>query len=284
MDKVSQVQGINSPLSKEYEGYGVRYVILDGAFDDNLHAQIYRNANNRSPIWAPLTLNTPYAEMGTMSPCLLQIEEHYKVQDYASELLEQSDAGCVVWLEDSTQWPVAIEHCQSLLTVKDNEQGDTFFRFFEPRWLEPLFETLEPGERSAFLGPFAAIAWRNERGWRLVSRLEEWEGLTQAPGWLSLDTRRLQSLEQARLPLTAARLAESYRAYLPDDGDRVVLDILNYIKPFGYSDLESQERWLRLHITRPKDFLYSAEVQNLLHSQEYAKGKKLDEIEALPFA
>lgn len=282
MDKVTQIYSISSPFDVELSGEGLCCAIVDGAFDDNLQGQIYRNANNGSPIWMSLTLNTPYADLGKQSPCLVRCAEHPGLMRYTSELLAQSNAGCVVWLEQDSDWPLAVRHCQSLLAVMDERHSRSFFRFFEPRWLEPLFSVLSAKERLDFLGPFRAMSWRNELGWRHIARLESWTGKIQEPGWFHMNALRQQQLEEARLSLVAVLLADSYRSHLPEsEPEHVVLAQLQKARAAGYTALAEQERWLRLYLSRPPGFLDSVLAQQTLSRKDIARGEKLSELEKL---
>lgn len=107
------------------------------------------------PHWAPLFLDTPYHPLVDQGPVLVMSNNSDQWSDYASALLSQSDAGCILYLESAQHWQAAVEHCQSLLSVRTEERPDQLMRFFEPRWMEPLLATLSDGEKQAFMGPFS---------------------------------------------------------------------------------------------------------------------------------
>jgi len=256
-----------------------RFVILDGAFDEDLAMQVYLKANDGAPTWYPLVVDTPYAELYKVSPCLVECEDQPQLLDYASAMLDQLDAGCVLWLEDGVHPDQAAAHCRSLLSARDDRNQERFFRFFEPRWLEPLFAVMSIEEASIFLGPFSAIAWRNERGWRQVTRLGPWSGVIKDRGWFWLDGERQAQLSQARLPMIAAQLSSDYLPHHPAATEARVHAALIEAGQWGFDDLASQERWLRLDLQAPAGTLSSGPAHQILTRQDLAKGEKLDELE-----
>jgi len=280
MFKVSAVQPIAMPFdSAAVEAEGRCFVILDGAFDEDLAMQVYLKANDGAPTWYPLVVDTPFAELYKVSPCLVECEDQPQLLDYASAMLNQLDAGCVLWLEDGVHPDQAAAHCRSLLSARDERNQERFFRFFEPRWLEPLFSVMSPGEATSFLGPFTAMAWRNERGWRQVTRFGQWSGVIRDRGWFWLDDERQAQLSQARLPMIAAQLSSDYLPLHPAATEERVHAALIEAGQWGFDDLASQERWLRLDLQVPAGTLSSPSAHQILTRQDLAKGEKLDALE-----
>lgn len=280
MRDVSPIRSISMPLDESGTRTGSqRFAILDGAFDEDLAMQIYLKANDGLPTWHPLVIDTPYADLYKASPCLVLCEGHSALIDYASAMLGQLDAGCVLWLEEGVHPDQAAAHCRSLLSARDERNQQRMFRFYEPRWLEPLFSVISQDEARAFLGPFSAIAWRNERGWRQVFRAGTWSGEIKEHGWFWLDGERQAQLGHARLPLIAARLASDYQPYHPAATEERVLEALLQASKWGYDDLASQERWLRMELQAPAGSLSSDRAQQILTRPDLAKGEKLDELE-----
>lgn len=280
MHEISDIHSIAMPLDPSgTDGEGRRFVILDGAFDEDLAMQVYLKANDGSPTWYPLVVDTPYAELYKVSPCLVECEDQPALLDYASAMLSQLDAGCVAWLEDGVHPDQAAAHCRSLLSARDERNQERFFRFFEPRWLEPLFAVMSPEETSSFLGPFTAMAWRNERGWRHVTRLGPWSKLIRERGWFWLDGERQAQLSQARLPLIAAQLSSDYLPHHPAATEARVHAVLVEAGQWGFDDLASQERWLRLDLQASAGALSSGPAHQILTRLDLAKGEKLDELE-----
>jgi len=280
MRDVSPIRPIPMPFDESGALAGARrFAILDGAFDEDLAMQIYLKANDGLPTWHPLVIDTPYADLYKASPCLVLCEDHPALIDYASAMLGQLDAGCVLWLEEGVHPDQATAHCRSLLSARDERNQQRMFRFYEPRWLEPLFSVMSMDEALDFLGPFSAIAWRNERGWRQVSRVGTWSGEIKEHGWFWLDGERQAQLGHARLPLIAAQLASEYQPYHPAATDERVLEALLKASTWGYDDLASQERWLRLELQAPAGTLSSGHAQQILTRPDLAKGEKLDALE-----
>lgn len=280
MHKVLDIQSITLPLEQARTGMsGRRFVILDGAFDEDLAMQVYLKANDGLPTWYPLVVDTPYAELYKVSPCVVECEDHPHLLDYAAAMLTQLDAGCVLWLEDHIQPEQAAAHCRSLLSARDERNQERMFRFFEPRWLEPLFTVMSPDEALDFLGPFRAMAWRNEHGWRQVTRQVPWNGVIKERGWFWLDGERQAQLTQARLPLIAAQLSGDYQSHHPAATEERVLETLIEAGRWGFDDLASQERWLRIDLQSSDGFLRSDHARQILSRQNLAKGEKLDALE-----
>jgi hypothetical protein len=275
------VKPIPSPFEQAPDPH-LRCVILEATADPDMPRWLYQLAPEGTPQWAPLFLDTPYQALSEQGPALVMSAASDQWSDYAHALLTQSDAGCVLYLDDLRHWDAAIAHCQSLLAVRTEERPDQLMRFFEPRWLEPLLETLSPGERQAFFGPFCGLAWRNELGWRYASRPQPWDGTLQAPGWLWLGEQRRQELEKARLRLFAAQMADDYRAVIdaspPQD---FVHTQLLAAHEAGITQKAHYERWLRLALSRGPEFLQAAPAQRVMAREDLATGAKLDELESL---
>ena len=275
------VKPIQSPF-EQAPNPQLRCVILEAAADPDLHRWLYQLAPGGIPQWAPLFLDTPYQELKEQGPILVMSSVTDQWSDYANALLSQSDAGCILYLEHAQHWPSAVEHCQSLLSVRTEERPDQLMRFFEPRWLEPLLATLSAGEKQAFLGPFSGLAWRNELGWRYTERNQPWDGAVQAPGWLWLGQQRRQEMEKARLRLLAAELAEGYRSVIDNSpAEEFVFTQLSNAQAAGVTQKTHYERWLRLTLSHGPQFWQSKTVNSVLARQDLAISTKLDELENL---
>jgi hypothetical protein len=260
----------------------LRCVILEATADPDMPRWLYQLAPEGTPQWAPLFLDTPYRALSEQGPALVISSTPDQWSEYAHALLAQSDAGCVLYLDDLQHWNAAVAHCQSLLCVRTEERPDQLMRFFEPRWIEPLLETLSAGERQAFFGPFSGLAWRNELGWRYASRPQPWGGRLQQPGWLWLGQQRQREMEKARLRLIAAQMADDYAAVIeaspPED---FVQQQLLAAYDAGITQKAQYERWLRLTLSHGTGFWQSEPARTVLARQDLTTGAKLDELESL---
>ena len=273
------VTSIQSPFDQVPNAH-LRCVILEATADPDLHRWIYQLAPNGAPQWAPLFLDTPHRSLADQGPALVMSNGSEEWNNYASALLSQSDAGCILYLEHEQHWSAAIKHCQSLLSVRTEERPDQLMRFFEPRWIEPLLATLSPEERHAFLGPFTGLAWRNELGWRYTSRHQAWDGVVQEPGWLWLGIQRRQEMEKARLRIFASEMAEGYRSVINSSpAQEFVFTQLSAAHVAGVTQKALYERWLRLTLNHGTQFWESAFACSVLARQDLAISTKLDELE-----
>ncbi len=269
---------IRSPAA----GLGTRCVILDACADTELKRWIYELAPAGSPVWAPLFHDTAYAELDDCGPALVLCDAKDGWADYASALLEQSSAGCVLYVDDLQNWTDAVKHCQSLLTVGTEQQGNQLMRFFEPRWLEPLVTTLSADEQQAFLGPFSGLAWRNELGWRYLERFAPWNGEVQQPKWLRMGRARQQDMVQARLRLIASELTNDYRTILDmPEPEAYVYEQLRAAQAVGVEQKAHFERWLRLALSNKGAPWPSSAARQVMARDDLVIAGKLDELESL---
>jgi len=274
-------QSIPSPFVESPSPY-LRCVILDGSADKDLLTNLYQLSSQGTPIWEPLFHGTPYSDLEESGPVLVLSDQQDGWEAYSSNLLEQSDAGCVLYLEDRRDWDTAIKHCKSLLTVRVENQQQQLMRFFEPRWLEPLLASLSPTEREQFFGPFRAMAWRNELGWRYAQRTGKWDGKVQAAGWLWLGQDLQQAMEMARLRIIAKELANDYQAALPSaEREDFVYGELLAAHAADFHQKSDFERWLRMTLSKPKGFWNEASTNAVLGRDDLAAGEKLDTLEGL---
>ncbi|WOD09980.1 DUF4123 domain-containing protein [Pseudomonas sp. NyZ704] len=261
---------------------GTRCVLIDPVADAQLIRWIYELAPQGAPQWMPLFTGTGYASLTDVSPALVLSGERGDWAGYASALLEQSHAGCVLYLEDRSQWTDAVKHCQSLLTIRTKEKSVQLMRFFEPRWLEPLIASLTPDELQAFLGPFSGLAWRNELGWRYQSRLQPWDGVVHKPGWLHIGRARQQAMRQKRLEVIATELAKDYSAVLKMPApQRFVYDQLCLAQTAGVEQKAHFERWIRLALHSQDRSWPTAEARQILARDDLVVAGKLDALERL---
>ncbi|KKN67289.1 hypothetical protein LCGC14_0463210 [marine sediment metagenome] len=276
-------QEISSPFERSPAGVsGKRCVVLDATADAELWRWIYQLAPQGTPQWASLFHGTEYAALSEHGPALVFSEQAGDWDDYASALLEQSNAGCVLYLDNPQDWSAAVKHCQSLLTVTTDDGCKQLMRFFEPRWLEPLFASLAPVERDEFLGPFSGMAWRNELGWRYVARADTWSGVVQKPGWLHLGSQRQQRITQVRLKVIATELALDYQSVLimPEPTDFVFNQLL-VAQAAGAEKKAHYERWLRLALCSEGADWPSQAAHAVLARTDLVMTGKLDELERL---
>lgn len=260
----------------------LRCLVLEAAADNDLHSQLYQLNNCGMPQWEPLFHGTPYEELLDVGPALIRSDETDGWAAYASNLLEQSNAGCVLYLERPLDWDKAVEHCKSLLTVHTNDQQAQLMRFFEPRWLEPLLDSLSEGELQQFFGPFSGLAWRNELGWRYAERPYPWDGEVQKAGWLALSPQHQREMEASRLRIISEEMARDYQAALPTQAPaEYVNGQLLIATDRGVQQKAHYERWLRLAITHGEGFWQQDEPRAVLDRDDLAIGEKLDELESL---
>ncbi|WP_394561406.1 DUF4123 domain-containing protein [Aquipseudomonas alcaligenes] len=260
----------------------LRCLVLEAVADTDLHNHLYQLNDRGSPQWEPLFHGTPYEELLEVGPALICSEGVDGWASYASNLFEQSNAGCVLYLEQPQDWDKATEHCKSLLTIRTSDQQDQLMRFFEPRWLEPLLASLSAVELQQFFGPFSAMAWRNELGWRYAERPSPWDGTVQKAGWLTLSPQHQRDMEASRLRIIAEEMARDYQAALPAHAPaEYVHGQLLIATEWGVQHKAHYERWLRLAISHGEVFWQQDETRTVLNRDDLATGEKLDELESL---
>lgn len=276
------INSIDSPFQAPVAP-GMLCVILDGSFDPHLQASVDQFNGYGAEHCVPLFDDTRYAGLQAAGPFALLCPVSGALTEYASTLLERTHAGCVVYLEDARSFAPAVAHWRNLLTVSTDDTPARMMRFFEPRWLEPLINSLNETELLQFMGPITDLAWRNEMGWRhLANPRPDPNAGIQEPGWLHLSPERQDLMGQYRLMVLAGRCAEDYQALLamPEPVEFVYRHLLA-ARQAGYLQLAEQERWLRVALTQGNGFWSSFAATELLARDDLGLGDKLVELERL---
>lgn len=276
------IKTIASPFQTP-EAPGVLCVILDASFDPDLPAYLDQAIGYGVERCIPLFDDTPYAGLQAAGPFALLYPTPGASLEHASGLLERADAGCVAYLEDEQSFERAVEHWRSLLTISTDDTPAQLMRFFDPRWLEPLLNSLDEAELLQFMGPLTDMVWRNELGWRhLANPRPDPDVEIQKPGWLHLSLARQAQMDEHRLKVLAGRLALDYQAVLsmPKPVEFVHRQLLG-ARQTGYLQLAEQERWLRLALRQGDGFWSSSPNTELLARDDLGLGDKLIELERL---
>lgn len=258
-----------------------RCVIIDSSFDERLSINLYQLEPQSCPDWHPLFQDTPYATAQDAGPVLVRCPEDNSLTHYLSAQLQQTDAGCVLWLDSDHDLTSAATHCRSLLSA-DTENGHRLLRFYEPRWLEPLLSSLSATELTAFMGPFRQLAWRNELGWRQCTRPLPWEAPIAEPGWFRLDQERQADIQRTRLKVLAQHMSHNYQ--IPTEAEDPTTFIHRQLvaaQQFGHVDSEELERWLRLSLKQGDGFWDKPDAQTILNRRGLSRHDKLSELERL---
>ncbi|MBX8542960.1 DUF4123 domain-containing protein [Pseudomonas cichorii] len=276
------INAIPSPF-KQSASSGLMCLILDSSFDPDLLHHLFRGEDKANLNCIPLLINTPYADLQKSGPYIVLCPAKSVSQEFAATLLEEKDAGCVAWLNSPALLDQGIAHWRSLLTVRTDDEPQQMMRFYDPRWLEPLLLSFNEVEQAQFIGPFTALAWRNEIGWRHCAKSPESLITTIQPtAWLYLSPERQTLIEQGRLKVIATCFAEDYRDALPtEEPVTFVLRQLLAGKEMGYEQIADQERWLRLAISRGDSFWKRSPDAELLARSDVALGDKLTQLESL---
>lgn len=276
------IKSIASPLHAPVAP-GMLCVILDGSVDPGLQSHLDQAISYGVERYTALFAQTRYAGLQSAGPFAVLCPAPGALMQYALTLLERADAGCVAYLQNPEGFESAVEHWRSLLTVSTDETPARLMRFFDPRWLEPLLSSLDEPELQQFMGPVTDMAWRNELGWRhLANPLPVPSAEIQAPGWLHLSPRHQALMEQQRLKILARQFATQYQALVPQpEPVDWVYRQLHAARQAGYLQLATQERWLRLALTRGDGFWSRPPHSQLLARDDLALADKLTELERL---
>lgn len=78
-------------------------------------------------------------------------------------LIDREAAECAVFVLANTPLMQLRTHFRRYLTVRDAKGETRFFRFYDPRVLQPFLETCSPEEKSRFFGPARAMFTFRER-------------------------------------------------------------------------------------------------------------------------
>ena len=260
---------------------GVLCVILDASFDPQLSANADQANDYGVQRCTPLFDETPYAGLQVAGPFALLCAAPDALMEHAGKLLERADAGCVAYLEDEQSFERAVEHWRGLLTISTDETPAQLMRFFDPRWLEPLLNSLDETELLQFMGPLTGMTWRNDLGWRYLSNPQPDLGAEiPKPGWLHLGLERQALMDEYRLKVLAGRFAVDYQSVLamPEPVEFVYRQLLG-AQTTGYLQLADQERWLRLAICQGDEFWKHTPNIELLARNDLGLGDKLIELE-----
>ena len=276
------IKTIASPFQAP-ESPKVLCIILDASFDPDLPAYVDQVIGEGVERCMPLFDDTPYAGLQAAGPFALLCPAPGVSLEHARRLLERADAGCVAYLEDEQSFERAVEHWRSLLTISTDDTPARLMRFFDPRWLEPLLNSLDEAQLLQFMGPLTDMVWRNELGWRhLANPRPDPDAKIQEPGWLHLSVERQAQMDEHRLKVLAGRLALDYQAVLsmPEPVEFVYRQLLG-ARQTGYLQLAEHERWLRVALRQGDGFWSRSPNTELLARDDVGLGDKLTELERL---
>ncbi|MDD2058074.1 DUF4123 domain-containing protein [Pseudomonas sp. GD03860] len=262
---------------------GVLCVIVDASFDPQLQLRIDQSLEQGVTRSVALFNDTPYVALQAVGPIALLCPTTGGLMDHLSTLFERTDAGCVAYMKNEYAFEQVVTHWRSLLTVSTDDGPTRMFRFFDPRWLEPLLNSLDEAERWQFLGPITDLAWRNELGWRHQANPRATLNTeVKDPGWLHLDRQRQNAMDHHRLQVQAAQLAQHYRSALPmPQAETFVYEQLLAARQAGYLEIVEQERWLRLALRHGDGFWERSPFAQLLQSEDQSLDQKLVGLEQL---
>jgi len=274
------IKSIDSPFQAP-AAPGVMCVIVDTSFDPQLPLLIEHNTDYGVQRAIALFSDTPFAALQAVGPVAVLCTTADGLTDQLSTLLAETDAGCVAYLENADAFDEAVMHWRSLLTVSTDASPTQLMRFFDPRWLEPLLNSLDEHERWRFLGPVNDLIWRNELGWRRHTNPLAPTSEIQEPGWLHFGTQRLNLMRQHNIKILAAYFAQYYHSVLPmPQAETFVHEQLLAAYQVGYRQEAHLERWLRLELRQGDSFWSRAPFSQVLKRTDLSLDQKLVRLES----
>lgn len=128
-------------------------LLLDGINVKNLLHKFYTQQNQSK--FEVLYLQTPFAELYEVSPCLVKIDNSNNphLLNYLSHLDEEWG---YILISDAS-WEEQIKHLRNLLIVKQPNDEQVILKIADPMLAGALFELAEKQADSAFFGPFKQI-------------------------------------------------------------------------------------------------------------------------------
>lgn len=140
------VQATEEALNSSPAGAAL-YLVLSGTSDAHPVKRFYEKDGLTG---RPLFMGTPYAGWHEVMPYLVQTDPNGAFLKW----LEQNESQDWGWAAiSSASFEVVFAHCQSLIQVTMPSQKSVFFRFWDPRFLEPLVAAVPEQDKRSLMGP-----------------------------------------------------------------------------------------------------------------------------------
>lgn len=141
-----------------FSGEGCVYAVLDGAGIPDLRDKLY----SLRPDAVCLYPGELEPDMAAVAPYLVRLERD---DAFTKWLLEKGwrNAWGIFAVSDA-ELPALQQHFRRHLIVYNREGRPMFFRFYDPRVLEPVLAKYRPRELQNFFGPVSSFALSHESG------------------------------------------------------------------------------------------------------------------------
>ncbi|TGO02267.1 hypothetical protein PN36_27805 [Candidatus Thiomargarita nelsonii] len=127
------------------------YIILDAARVEKMPAQLFELEDD--PEYFSLFFDTPQAELIDVAPYLVKVDMESRLLAWMLDEGRGQSWGIFLTAAADVELEQLLEHLRSFLKVKDPDDKELFFRFYDPRVLRIFMPTCNAQEMFQFFGP-----------------------------------------------------------------------------------------------------------------------------------
>jgi hypothetical protein len=127
------------------------YIILDAARVETMPAQLFELEDD--PEYFSLFFDTPQAELIDVAPYLVKVDMESRLLAWMLDEGWGKSWGIFLTAAQEVELEQLFEHLRSFLKVKDPDDKELFFRFYDPRVLRIFLPTCNAQEVFQFFGP-----------------------------------------------------------------------------------------------------------------------------------
>jgi hypothetical protein len=127
------------------------YIIVDAARVETMPAQLFELEDD--PEYFSLFFDTPQAELIDVAPYLVKVDMESRLLAWMLDEGWGQSWGIFITAAQEIELEQLFEHLRSFLKVKDPDDKELFFRFYDPRVLRIFLPTCNAQEVFQFFGP-----------------------------------------------------------------------------------------------------------------------------------
>lgn len=226
-------------------------LLLDGITIKNLLHNFYTQQNQSK--FEVLYLQTPFAELYEVSPCLVKIDNSNNphLKNYLSHLNEE-------WgylLISEASWEEQVKHLRNLLVVKQPNDEQVILKIADPMVADALFGLAEKQADTAFFGPFKQVFTTNIIGNQVNTYQRPEKDIHPLTIPYQLSNEQNEALDQLEIKRANHKLHQhmdryfpNFLAYYPKETKKQAIDhLIHEANQLIYNTPMAQAYYLNIH-------------------------------------
>ncbi|ODS11093.1 DUF4123 domain-containing protein [Vibrio scophthalmi] len=186
------------------------YLIIDGAKIDDLPMKLALIDSSESIL--PLYAGTPFSDLISVSPYLIQVK---RLEDYESILSNLIDRSACIIIESDKSFLELVSFWKKRLIVNIDSNTKVLFRLYDPDILHRLLITPKTTPNHQFLGPCQRVLYNVDNQW-YDYELHKKSSDKVIDEALTLSGSDYEALSMLRKEHTFSLLSEHITQYFPD--------------------------------------------------------------------